>query len=134
MPTQIRPEDARALELYRSVLSYAQYAVSIVVLLNGGALIGILSFLGNSSNSALTTALPAMRLASVFFVIGLIAAALGGLTAYMAQFTYFKEMESGPRPFLFSGTTWRVTMLILLFVSTILFAVGSVCGIFLLPV
>jgi len=117
-------EKDEKLELYKSILSTSQQAVNYCFLLNGGAIIAIITFLGNYKGT--TVDANPMATSIKIFVFGLISAATSSILLYITQYSYFRVALTGSRPFFFSGTTYRIVVLILLICSIVLFAFGSI--------
>lgn len=110
-------------ELYRSVLAFAQQAINFCFLLNGGAIIGLLTFLGNVPPTGSAVAL--FRVSIAFFVLGVFLATLSSIVGYLTQFAYFKEQLRDARPFPMRGTDLRRTLMLLLVLSVCSFGMGS---------
>lgn len=121
------------IELYKSFLSFVQQAVSISIVLNGGALISIMTFIGNIKKDIFLEISKDLKYASLFFVLGVILGGGSAITGYLTQYTYFKEEAYGIRPFYVSGTILRVLLLFLLSLSLAFFAFGSWLAIMSLP-
>ena len=120
-------------ELYKSFLGFVQKSISISIVLNGGALISIMTFIGNIKKDIFLEISKDLKFASIFFVLGVILGGCSAITGYVTQFTYFKEEAYENRPFYFSGTVLRKLLLILLSLSLASFAFGSWLGIMSLP-
>lgn len=94
---------ANAGERSRGVFDFALMGLRSLIIVNGGALIGLFTFLGNFAHSARTASTPQLYLASLSFVLGLVFALVAVLFAYLAQsrFVWAEAVEAereGLRP------------------------------------
>jgi hypothetical protein len=110
-------------KLYESVIQAAQSMVNYCFLLNGSAIVALLTFLGNKDDSAVVALQLGSSLTS--FVSGVVAAAVGSITLYFTQLSYFKQQTDGEVPFLLSGTAYRVIFVCVMATSIGLFAWGA---------
>ncbi|ACU89742.1 hypothetical protein [Desulfomicrobium baculatum] len=120
-------------ELYKSFLGFVTQAVSISILINGGALIATLTFIGDIEKNIYLSMSKNLKISATFFIIGVVLGGISAILGYMTQFTYFKEEAFKKRPFLFNGTVLRVVLLSTLFLSILSFAGGAWLGIIALP-
>jgi len=76
-------------ETYKSLITYGNGAVRFVILVNGGAIISLLTFLGNflKSNQAAVD----MFWPLFFYLSGIILGGFSYITAYFTQFTLYNE-------------------------------------------
>ena len=96
-------------------------AIKFLALINGGASIALLAFLGNIYASG--RPIPDMRCAMVLFAFGLVACGLSFATAYFTQLSLLNEIGSDARQKHSVGLYFTVALFLL---SLLLFAVGSV--------
>ncbi len=83
--------DWHAEETYKSLMLYGNNAIRYVLLINGGAIIALLTFLGNllkNSNTQIDMAWP-MGL----FLLGIVFGGLANMSAYFTQFSLFDETQ-----------------------------------------
>ena len=78
-----------ALETYRSLINIALEALKILVLLNGGAVVALLAYLGQVENREELAARAAAPIA--WFIGGLIAAAAAFVGSYLTQLSLYNE-------------------------------------------
>lgn len=77
------------LETYRSLVTIAVQSLKVLQLLNGGAIVALLAYLGQISNRA--EFIPSVMWPSVLFVIGLVAAVGAHFGAYFTQLARFNK-------------------------------------------
>ena len=115
-------------ETYKSMMTYGQGMLRFVFLVNGGAIIGIMTFLGHiyEKNGRVLEMQPSI----VMFLAGIILAGLAAAGAYITQFCLFREtIDRVQGKGWTSHVTWvRLTMLTIL-LSLVCFAVGSLTAI-----
>ena len=113
-------------ETYKGLISLSVEALKMLALVNGGAAIAILTYIGNlASHQQLNGPLPRTRFALVCFSLGVFAVALAFIVAYVAQgMLYREERPGGSR----SGRHSLVVSLgiFLAVVSALSFAVGCI--------
>lgn len=84
------PQDNwHAQETYRSMMEYGRAMLRFVFLANGGAIIAILTFLGDLV--AKGSQVPSMRCPLVIFLFGLLFGGIGGICAYLTQLVLYNE-------------------------------------------
>lgn len=113
------------IETYRSMISISMEAIKFLALINGGASVALLAFLGNIYASG--RLVPDMRCAMVLYAIGLFACGLSFATAYFTQLSLLNEIGKEARP---THTVGLYSTVALFLLSLILFAVGSVTAAF----
>ncbi len=97
---------------FDAVISFAQTALKVPILINGGAAIAILALIGNTwSKNSITTNLAGSLL---FFSIGVLVAAIGSGAAYIAQLFFLRGKEG-------SAGGWQLTAIVFVIISYILF-------------
>jgi hypothetical protein len=78
-------------ETYKSLLSLSVEAFKYAALINGGAVVALLAYLGNLTRD--TRPIPDLRAAMLWFLIGLAACGVGFLSAYLVQLRLFTELR-----------------------------------------
>lgn len=76
-------------ETYKSLMLYGSGAVRYVLLVNGGSVIALLTFMGNLLKSPGPA--PDMRGALGFFLLGIVLGGAAHLTAYLTQLALYNE-------------------------------------------
>lgn len=114
--------------MHRSIVDFASGAIKIILLINGGAAIAILAFLGNEAakNGSAADTLAAVRaLAPALnsFVVGVFAAGFTAGFAYLSQ-VIFLELPERWRPQTY-GNVLRAIAVAAATASLFAFAVGS---------
>jgi len=117
-------QNDKSLEQLKAAVEFAKQAIGFAFFLNGGALIALLTFVGNSIEHLPHDNVQNIAAASGYYVAGLIVATLCSVLAYSAQLNYFKkdlgiDVMSDP-------TNQRILMLVGLLVAIGLFGVGAV--------
>lgn len=112
-----------AIETYRSLISISVEGLKSIMLLNGGAIVALLAYLGQASSGPRLAA--RVRCSIACFVIGLIAVSLAFVTSYMTQLTLYNQSINlqnykGPRH---ERYLWATVILAIL--SVISFAFGA---------
>lgn len=108
-----------ALEMFRSVMGFAHHALKTIIIVNGGAAIAVLAFIGNiwSKLQAVEVA-RALTFSEAWFAIGVLVGAIATGTTYIAQ--YFYERKT----FYKSAIGFHIVTIILVVGAYVLFAFG----------
>jgi hypothetical protein len=80
------------LEGFKSVISAGQNALKTAFLMNGGATVAMLAFVGKLSDDHVSQ-IPVFASAMVFFVIGVLLVTISSGFTYMSQWFYFKPKK-----------------------------------------
>ncbi|MDD1979630.1 hypothetical protein [Pseudomonas tussilaginis] len=84
------------LEMFKSVIQSGQNAIKINLLLNGGAAIALLAFIGKLTDTN-HSKIPLFAQSLTLFVVGALFTALGAGITYLTQLTYSKENKWAER-------------------------------------
>jgi uncharacterized membrane protein YqgA involved in biofilm formation len=115
--------EEHALETYKSLISISTEGMKALQLVNGGAVVALLAYLGQVSNRAGVA--PQVRYAVGLFILGLVAATFTFVTSYLTQFAPFNEGVRGQEyKGAKHGPWWAVTIAVAL-VSLMSFACGA---------
>jgi hypothetical protein len=110
-------------ESMRATFGYAQSAIRTAFLLNGGSLVGIVTFIGGRQDAKTLVAIAAALSAPVrCFVLGVIAAAITLGLSYISQSCFTRENSTGYRR---AGVTFQVLAALLWLSSIAAFSVGA---------
>lgn len=106
------------------MITYGYGMLRFTFLVNGAAIISILTFLGHLYSKP--NVFPSMRLPITLFVVGLLLSGVAGITAYFVQFRLFNESvqgdyATGPRSHMF----WFYITITLILGSLIAFGFGA---------
>lgn len=116
--------DQHSIETYKSLIAISQFGLRFVLLINGGAAVAVLAFIGDLASSV--GMLPDVGKALTWYVLGM---ALGGIalvTSYLTQLVLFNEAKSEPSPrFLKRHQPWLTLSLVLVVLSVVAFVFGS---------
>ena len=108
------------IEEFKACAALAQTALKAAMLINGGAAVAILAFMGNIwSKGNVTTGLTECLW---FFTGGIITAAFGAGTAYLAQHGFVLSKYKNEQK---KAIRWRVASIVLIILSYIIFAFGA---------
>ena len=91
-PLDIRKE--HAIETYKSLIQVSVEGMKLLALLNGGAAVALLAYLGNVAGKLLP--LPDMRLPMALFLVGLTLSGFGFLGSYFTQLRLYDESVNQP--------------------------------------
>jgi hypothetical protein len=110
-------------DTYRSLISFSVECLKALLLVNGGAVVALLAYLGHSSHGAQLAFHFRCPLAA--FVVGVASSALAFLPAYATQFALYNESVSaktykGPRHMTFLWVTFALVV-----VSFVAFGAGA---------
>jgi hypothetical protein len=116
-------DEDRALETYKSMISIGTEALKALQLINGGAIVALLAYLGQAPERAQLAPLAAKPLC--LFLAGLVAATLAFFGTYLTQLTllneFFKDRTfRGPK-----HMAWLYVTIAVAVASLILFGWGS---------
>ena len=117
--TAYRAQHEASLEMFRSVLAAGKAALTASILVNGGASVALLAFLGNSWKANIGQPAQALVFAMVLFAAGVLAGAIASGLTYVTQFCYSREWAR-------SGVGFHIGTIILVAISYVLFACGIV--------
>ncbi len=111
-------------ETYKSMIQFGHEMLKYTFLVNGAAIISILTFIGNLQSK--TGGAPSMKGPVFVFIVGIILSGLATVTTYIAQFRLYNESigdyaASGLK----SHMTWIYITFILIFASVFAFATGA---------
>ncbi len=81
--------ETHAAETYKSLISISVEGLKSVLLLNGGSIIAILTYMGHSPSSPQLAARTKCSL--VWFVAGLVTVGFAFVTSYLTQFALYNE-------------------------------------------
>jgi hypothetical protein len=81
--------ETHAGETFKSLISISVEGLKSILLLNGGAIIAILAYLGEASSGQQLAA--RLKCSLVWFVVGLITISLAFVTSYLTQLALFNE-------------------------------------------
>lgn len=110
------------LEAYRATISMSLVALRSAILINGGAIVALVAYLGQltSNNKGIPDILSGLG----FYIIGLLAAVVATGAGYLATYA-FGWIVVNHIPTKQNGETWRTISLICIITSYLSFSVGS---------
>lgn len=113
-----------AQETYKSMIQFGHEMLKYTFLVNGAAIVSLLTFVGNLQSKA--GAVPNMKLPILVFIVGIILSGLAHVSTFIVQFTLYNESMSD---FLVTGLKlhmmWFYITFSLIFFSILAFAVGA---------
>lgn len=86
-------QDDHKLETYKSMISISVEGFKTLLLINGGAVVAMLAYLGQSARGSEVA--PHVRCPLTFFVLGIFAATLSFFGSYITQFQLYNECLTG---------------------------------------
>jgi len=112
-------ENARRLEMFKSVITAGQSALKSAILINGGAAVAMLAFAGSIWGKSLAQCTVKYLLAAMgLFVVGVLLGAVASGLTYLVQRAYAQEREK-------TGNRLNVGTISCVVVAYVLFLVGS---------
>lgn len=98
----------------------------MLALLNGGAAVALLAYLGNLAGKPHPLPMPDMRYPMAFFLAGLVLCGLCFITSYLTQFTLYNEAMGVPNDRFYKKHRFWLTLALALVLSSIIsFALGA---------
>lgn len=118
-PSEESPQDWHQQKTYESMITYGLNAVKFVLIANGGAILSILTFLGNHPDR-----ISCIKPALMLFMAGVICGGAVNITAYFTQLSLFNQRADSVRK-LHDHRTWLWISIGLIAAGTICFAIGG---------
>jgi hypothetical protein len=112
--------------MFKVIIDFALLAIRSLIIVNGGAIVGVVSFTGNlwsRDNSAAKAAAQALGPTLGWFIAGLSCALLTAGISYMSQVA-FAEMKS-QKPAQVAGNVLRVIAMLAAIASLVCFVTGA---------
>ncbi len=109
-------------ETYKSLMLYGNNAVKYVLLINGGAVIALLAFLGNLIKNSTVEIYMGWPMGC--FLTGIVVGGLAHITAYLTQLSLFNESVGNIHESV--HVKWLYASLALVLLGIILFGAGSI--------
>jgi hypothetical protein len=106
-------------EIFKSILSYAESALKTVILINGGACLALLAFLGNIIAKGINTKVVIeFSFPILLYVAGVLVGAIATGAAYLTQYSYIHFSRK-------TAVMWHFISAIFVIVAYVAFAAGS---------
>ncbi len=105
------------LESFKAIIAFANITIRSLLLINGGALVALLAFFGNTwkdSHSVIVLSIPSMKA----YLLGLVFAVLVSGVAYIAQHYFTRQQNK-------AGITFQIIAIIFALISLGSFSCGS---------
>jgi hypothetical protein len=91
-PPSTLPPEWHLTETYKGLITLSIEALKLLALVNGGAAVAVLTYLGNlASHSPAPASLPAIKPALLWYCGGLLATVLAFIVAYLTQLRLYNE-------------------------------------------
>lgn len=116
-------EQDHALETFKSLITISVEGLKTLLLINGGAIVAILAFLGQSPLG--TTLAPGLAIPVVLFVVGVISGTLGFGASYKTQYALLNEQFPARQYVGWRHQTWLKVAFGLAMLSVVAFAAGA---------
>ena len=121
--------DSKATEIFKSMVSLSTEGLKALLLVNGGAIVALLTFIGNSKAFAPSAQFFILPVAA--FLLGLVFCVVAFCSAYATQFTLYNEQFSdrgfAPRSHM-KYFRWTKGLVALSLLSFSIGAVSSLCA------
>lgn len=113
------------LATYTAINDYAQIALKTVILINGGASISLLAFIGNIWTKGINkSAVESLTNSIAFFAFGVLIAAVATAFGYFTQFCYSTSQYSKNKKWQIAGYVIHILALVLVIGAYCFFALG----------
>jgi len=117
-------QDGHAIETYKSLINISLAGLKLLALLNGGAAVALLAFIGNISGKNLPV--PDLRWSMAFFLGGLSLCGLAFFLSYLTQFILYQEvMNDKIKKQISRHIVWHRLASIIALLSLVAFIIGS---------
>ncbi len=117
---QYDSENKWSLELFRSVILAGQTALKSAILINGGAAVALLAFIGSVWDKTTNpNVIKKLLISMVLFVLGVLAGGIASSLTYLIQLLYLNQKHK-------LATFLNVTSSVLITISYITFVIGAV--------
>ena len=101
--------NALALENFRTVIDCGKEAINSAILINGGAVVVVMAFLGNAiSKTEMTQLVRGMTTPLLVFGLGVLAGSVAFGSRYVTQFFYAVDWQRSGH--IFNGLAWLTTI------------------------
>lgn len=112
-------QQQHTMEMWRSVITFAQGSIKSSMIINGGAAAALLAFIGNVwAKGIVPEAVGPITLSIAYFSFGVLASALGSGTTYITQYSYAADWQRVAKSF-------HMFTLVLILGSFVLFGFGA---------
>lgn len=112
------------LETYKSLVTVATEGFKFSTLINGGAAVALLAYLGNVAGS--NKPVPNMRYAMFCFLLGLFLCGLSIMFAYFTQLKRLNDISQNKNP---SRSRWLTLAIITFELNIVSFIIGSLMAV-----
>jgi len=113
-----------SVEVYKSIIERSGQMVRYCFLMNGGAVVALLAFLGQVWGQRVDVEASRINTVVLWFVFGLVAGVVASIADYIALSRLYQEQEHGARRGVNEWFAWVSLLLVAL--SLVLFGVGAV--------
>lgn len=112
-------QQKHSIEMLRSVFMFGNTALKSSILINGGAAVALLAFIGKIWTDKLeAAAISAVTMAIAFFSFGVLSAAVGTAFSYLTQYAYSQRLTK-------TGIVFHIATFLLVVGSYIFFGVAT---------
>jgi hypothetical protein len=118
------PTNDFSVEVYKSIIERSGQMVRYCFLMNGGAVVALLAFLGQVWGQRVDIDASRINTVVLWFVFGLVAGVVASIADYIALSRLYQEQEHGARRGVNEWFAW--VSLLLVAISLVLFGVGAV--------
>ena len=113
-------QQLHAVEMFKSVIGYGSAALKSAILINGGAAVALLAFIGNIwSKEIAQAAVSHLTSAIAYFSFGVLAAAVGTASSYFTQYYYSENYQR-------TGIVFHTLTVAVVIGSYVLFSLGII--------
>src|SRR5262249_5116149 len=115
-----------AIETYKSLIQVSVEGLKLLAILNGGAAVAILAYLGNTAGKQ--QLIPDMRWPMGLYLLGLVLCGLAFIASYLTQLRLYNESVGRAGRIIFHQLWLRIALICVL-LSILAFAVGSLLAV-----
>lgn len=112
-----------AIETYKSLVQISVAGLKLLALLNGGAAVALLAYLGNIAGKGVPA--PDVRLSMACYLLGLVLCGLAFVASYLTQLRLYNEAVAAPGSGAGRHELWLRLAIGLAMLSLFAFSIGS---------
>ena len=112
-------EQLHSIEMFRSIITYGSAALKSAILINGGAAVALLAFIGNIWTKEISQiAVNSLTNSILYFSFGVLVAAVGAAGSYFTQYCYGEKFQR-------AAIVFHTLTVILVLGSYVCFGIGA---------
>ena len=128
MRPEDNPQNWHQQKTYDSLMTYGLNAIKFVLVANGGAVLALLTFVGNHTEKT-----KGLRCTMIWFVLGVFIGGVVNILAYLTQLSLFNQRQAGVSWWQ-DHRTYLYSAMVLILVGIMCFGAGALEAVFALTV